>query len=80
MDGVVEHVAHVQHPGDVGWGDHNGVGLSVIGHTSKGFGLFPGLGPAVLNGGGVVMGGDVLGHDVGVGFRCAAKFSLLKWR
>ena len=55
LDGVVEHVAHVQHPGDVGGGNHNGVGLAVVGHASEGFGVFPGLGPAVLNGGGIVL-------------------------
>ena len=62
LNGVVEHVPHVQHARHIGRRDDHGVGLAVVRDAPEGLGVFPGLGPSVLDGGGVVMGGNLLGH------------------
>ena len=80
LDGVVQHVAHVEHAGDVGRGNHHGVGLPVVRDAAEGLGVFPDLVPAVFDGGRIVMGGDLLGHGAGEWGGCGAKFSLLKSR
>ena len=53
--GVVEHMAHVQHPGHIGRGDDDGIWFAVIRHAAKSLGVLPGLCPAVFYGGGVVL-------------------------
>ena len=80
LDGVVQHVAHVQHACHVGRGDDHGVGLTVVRNAAEGLGVFPDLVPAVFDGGRIVMGGDLLGHGAGEWGGCGAKFSLLKSR
>ena len=80
LDGVVQHVAHVEHAGHVGRRDDHGVGLPVVRDAAEGLGVFPDLVPAVFDGGRIVMGGDLLGHGAGEWGGCGAKFSLLKSR
>ena len=62
LNRIVEHVAHVEHPGHIGRGNDDRIRLAVIGHTAERLGVLPGLGPSVFDGGGVVMGRNLLGH------------------
>ena len=49
LNGVVEHVAHVQYAGHVGRRNHNGVGRTVVGSRGKSLVLEPCLVPALFN-------------------------------
>ncbi len=50
LDGVVEHVAHVQHAGDIGRRDDDGVGHAVVGLRVEEFLVEPELVPFLLDG------------------------------
>ena len=54
LNGVVEHVAHVEHARHIGGRDHDAIGLTLIGHTLEQVVRFPILIPLVLDLFGVV--------------------------
>ena len=49
LNGVVKHVTHVQHTGDVGWGDNHRIRLSAIGFGTEKLVVKPVLIPFRLN-------------------------------
>ncbi len=56
LNGIVEHVSHVQHTGHVWWRYDDGVGLSVVGLTAEEFVVQPVLVPLAFNLFGAVFG------------------------
>ena len=57
LDGVVEHVAHVQHSGYVWWRYHDGVGFTAVGLAAEQFVVHPILVPLALHFRGAVFAG-----------------------
>ena len=49
LDGVVEHVAHVQHTRHIGGRNHNGIGLTAVGAGAEKFVVQPVLIPLALH-------------------------------
>ena len=54
LKGIVEHVPHVQHTGNVGWRNDNAIGFPLIGRTFKESVFHPVGIPFILNTGGIV--------------------------
>ena len=49
LDGVVQHVAHVQHTGHIWWWNHHGIGFATIGLTGEQLVVHPVLIPFALH-------------------------------
>ncbi|KAF5052632.1 hypothetical protein DSECCO2_406730 [anaerobic digester metagenome] len=58
LNGIVEHVAHVKHSGNVGRRNHYGIWFALVGNRLKEFIVEPVLVPFVLNARRVVFGGN----------------------
>ena len=56
LDGVVEHVAHVQHTGHIWRWDNHGIGFTTIGFAAEQFVVQPVLVPFALHFGRAVLG------------------------
>jgi hypothetical protein len=54
--GIIEHMPHMQDPGNIGWGDYDGVGLPLIGFRVEIAMLHPVVVPTGFNALGIVFG------------------------